>query len=413
MSPTRQHLRRAASVAVLVAGFVVLVATSPPEAYTSDRFEFEPVEFDGRSEVVEGSVGPIGELPPNWERQSVDVTAIADDPSATLYFEAYDERGRTLGSSLSVPRDVPSGALHEFSTGRNDCPRQCQGPVTYRVQRLDGGPVTVELHVVISLTEYDATDGPDVRMETTPPKAVPRAGRARASVLAEGALEAGPATPVSAAMVEWGSADCDERQNTNVFLRRMTPFGPGGRPRGLLMTHGDASTQLATVAGGRSLSPETGCERLEDGTVRHFTWVVLTSSAGEPVSAEVVVVGPAEHTSVRIRPVEIEATVVGKLPGAGYNRFPFDVEEAPSQDGTPVSARPPIAYFLAIGVPLPEGSVAEYQDGGPELESRYGTGSVGRVHLELRVGLEMATPESDPEDARAQVVLYRLWEPQR
>ena len=306
MSSTRERLRRAASVVVLVAGFVVLVATSPPADDTSgDQADFDAVSFDGDTEMLSGEVDGFDLAGGRWRQRSIEVAVRSDAPDGRWMIQVLDASGHEVAAIARWGPDVSMTAETSCSDDR------CRRPAAYLVQRLDGGAVTVEVSVDVTFTASTDEDQPDVSMELSAPEVVRRSGEARRQVLATAVLQVDPDQRVDAAWLSWSSDACGATAALQAAIADRTRSDPV-----LRVLDGEGARGVLPIVRDRLSAVGTTCTRLPSGERRHSALIVL---GGQPLPAqtEVWFVGPAGLGPVDVTPATVRPHGERRLRGAG------------------------------------------------------------------------------------------------
>lgn len=306
MSPTRERLRRAASVVVLVAAVGVLVATSPPADDTSgDRFNFDAVSFDADSEMLAGRIGSIDIAKGRWRQRSVELTVRGDAPGARLMAQIVDSTGHEVAAIAGLGPELRVTAVTSCSDDA------CRDPVAYRVQRLDGGAVAVGVSVDVTFTATTDEDQPDVSVEISPPEAVRRSDEDRRRVLATTTLQVDPDQRVDAAWLSWTSESCG-----GTAALQATIANPMRSDPVLRVLDGEGARGVVPILRDRLSAIGTTCTRLSSGERRHSALIVL---GGQPLPArtEVWFIGSAGLGPVDVTPAVVQRHLESRLRGSG------------------------------------------------------------------------------------------------
>lgn len=393
MSPTRERLRRAASVVVLLAALGVLVATSKAPETTSESFVFDPAAFDGRTQVVVGSIGARVPVPDHWNRQQVVVRGRTNAIEATMLVEFLDASGRTLGATYVPTRPAGLDVSDRSFTAEIQRPcgvETCDGPVTYRIHQLDGGRLEVGVTVVMSFEAGSDDELPPVPIAATRPIAIEQTEPVRTQVRTV-SLRADSEQPVAAVWASWPSSSCEDK-SVGVTVIDWTRSGRATDGHGwhILAVDGEVEDNGEPVPFGPTSPLGAACD-YPDGRGRQSGWIVL-STEGPAVEVELAVVVPPGHPAVSFRRARVRPQTVERLSGADY----YEVAHQPG------SSRhdPSPAYLLGIEVPEPVGVAVDYQDLVQDLCSHC-------RGLSIRVSIT-ATGVTPPEDVNARAVVYEI-----
>lgn len=393
MNRSRERVRRALSTVALGCASLVLVATSSVDSdTTSADFAFDAVALDGRSEVLEGTIGPRGDLPPGWnDRRTVTVEVTAQGREMLL-LEVLDPSGAVLASSAS------RGPTHLVAAITRCADVPCGDTVRYRIQSLEGGELTVATAVAIEF-EASKRDQPDVEVAAPAPSIAPRAGPARSAVLATTSLATTSVDPVAAALVTWTSEDCVELRPPRLAL--VGVVSPGSDWRVMTpdrLTADDYQwgndDEVAFFDDPVTQELDTDCRAKPDGRVTHSGWAVLHNLSGR-AEAEIAVIGRPGHGAVRIVPASVEVSPVRVVRGDRPREVRHDV----AFTGDPANPPDPLpVYLLAAEAPFQT----------PDLASIAGVDGCGQcASLEISVDLGALGQETG-EVLEARVLLYEI-----
>lgn len=393
MHRTRERLRRALSVVVLGCAFVVLVATSYVDSdTTSADFAFDAVALEGRREVLEGTIGPSGDLPSVWNRSRTVTVEVATQGREMLLVEVLDPSGAVLASSAS------RGPTHRVEAATRCADVPCGETATYRIQRLDGGPLIVAPIVAIEF-EASKRDQLDVEVAAPAPSVVPRVGPARSAVLATSSLVATNVDPVAAALVTWTSEDCVEERPPRLALVGVASPGSDWR----VMTRDRLTAddyqwgnddEVAFLDDLVTEELDVDCRATTNGQVTHSGWAVLHNLGGR-AEAEIAVIGQPGHAAVRIVPASVAASPVKVVRSDRPRVVRYDVPFA----GDPASVSDPLPVYLLA---------AEAPSQHPDLASVTAVDGCGQC-ASLEISVDLGVPGQEPrEDLEARVLLYEI-----
>lgn len=386
MSPTRERLRRAASVVVLVAGLVVLVATGPPPDDTSEEgADFDDLSFDGDAQLLAGRIDGFDTKGGRWSDRSITISLESDAQDGQFLVEMLDPEGRTLRSTAGPGPDLSLQA----PTGCQD--DACRAPVHYRIHRIDGGRVAMDIGLDITFTATTDEEQPDVEVNLPPPSAVEIDKTSRPGIMATRTFDVGPGQPVSAAFVTWTSASCAEPPLEAVVARSTS-----SEPTLRVLGRGEGTSDASITAEHLTAVP-VSCSPVGAGRKQHAALVVLGPQAA-PVSAEVWFVGPPRLGPVDIQGATVRAVDVGRFAGPGGQAVDRRLAPSdPDHDGF-------TAYLLDVQ-PLGDARVRVSGSTLEEVEAHRGCGRCAVFHVD--VGLD-GPPGSSSEDVAARAVAYEI-----
>lgn len=389
MSPTRERLRRAASVVVLLAGFVVLVATGPPPDDTSEAgADFDDLSFDGATQMLAGRIDGFDTTDGRWSDRAITISVETDARDGRYLVEMLDPEGRTLRSTAGLGPDL---SLQALTSCQDDA---CRAPVDYRIHRIEGGRVTMDVGLDVTFTATTDEEQPDVAVNLPAPGAVEIDKASRPGILATRTFEVGPGQPVSAALVSWRSASCAEPPLEAVVVRSTS-----SEPTLRVLGRGERTTDASITAEHLTAVP-VSCSPVSAGRKQHAALVVLAPRAA-PVSAEVWFVGPPRLGPVEVEDATVRAVEVGRFAGPGGRALDRRLAPSdPDHDG--------FTAFLLDVQPVGDARVRVSGSTLEEVEARRGCGRCAVFHVDVRLD---GPPGSSSDDVAARAVAYEIQGP--
>lgn len=365
------------------------MATGPPPDDTSEEgADFDDLSFDGDAQMLAGRIDGIDTDDGRWSHRVLTISVETDARDGRFLVETLDPEGRTL---RSIAGPGPDLSLQSLTGCQDDA---CRAPVDYRVHRMDGGPVTVDLGLEVTFIATTDEEQPDVEVNLPAPTAADLDKTSRPEVLATRTFDVGPGQPVSAALVSWTSASCAEPPLEAVVARSTT-----SEPVLRVLGRGDGTAD-ASITAERLTDIAVSCSPTVHGSKRQAAVVVLGAHAA-PVSADVWFVAPARLGPIEVHDAEVRAVDVRRLVGAGGQAL--DLRLAPSDPDDDVLT----AFLLDV---RPVGDTRVRVDGSTleEVERHRSCGRCAVFHVDVHLWEAVS---SDSDDVAAEVLAHEIQVP--